>query len=179
MKKTIIYSLAFVLLAGGFSSVKAQEIRQKLAVIDLGRIMMESADGKAMQDELEKANMAKVKEIGGMETELTLLQQKLSNDALGYSDEKKKEIQKDFQEKMATYQEFRKNAKEELYEMQNAMMKKLEDAVYPIIDAIAKEQNLDYIFSKIQSGLIYANPDSDITDEVLKRLASASGEGKK
>ncbi len=177
MKRTIVCILALIFVSGIFMGAGAQEKKQKIAIIDLGRIMAESADGKAMRDELEKTEMDKMKEAGGMEKELLMLQDKLSNDALGYSEEKKTELKKDFQKKMETYQQFKKSAQEELYEMQSAMMKKLEDAVYPIIDTIAKAQALDFIFSKMQSGIIYANPDSDITQEVLDKLASEKKKG--
>jgi Skp family chaperone for outer membrane proteins len=40
----------------------------------------------------------------------------------------------------------------------------------PVIDEVGREQKLQLIFNKFQSGLVYAEETLDITDLVLRRF---------
>ncbi len=59
----------------------------------------------------------------------------------------------------------------ELYKQREVLIRPIQDQVYNAISAIAKEKNYSAIFDKSSNiGLMYNEPNLDISDQVLTRL---------
>jgi hypothetical protein len=50
-------------------------------------------------------------------------------------------------------------------------MKKLS----PVIERVVKERNVNFLFSRVEAGIVFADPALDLTDELIKRLDAAAG----
>jgi len=73
----------------------------------------------------------------------------------------------DYQTRIKRMQE---DAKRALQIKQKEGFEKFQKLLQPIIDQLAKEKNLDVVFSRAQSGIVYLSPNADLTAEVIKRV---------
>ena len=58
----------------------------------------------------------------------------------------------------------------ELYKKRNEMMKPIQDEIWEAIKEIAKANSFQLVLDRGTSGIIYANPGIDISDQVLKKM---------
>jgi outer membrane protein len=86
------------------------------------------------------------------------------------SAEAKAEITK-LEKEIADYRDKKFGANGELFQKQNEVMKPVQNKVFTIIQQIAAEEELDFVFDR--SGdiiFLYAKPDYDLTAKVIERL---------
>ncbi|MEW6510778.1 MAG: OmpH family outer membrane protein [Bacteroidota bacterium] len=59
----------------------------------------------------------------------------------------------------------------ELFQKQNDIMKPIQNKMFKVLEEVAKEEGLDYVFDKSgQILLLYANEKYDLTQKVLQRM---------
>ena len=143
----------------------------KVAVIDVQRLVVESAAGKEAQNRVKKVVDAKQVESEKLQKELQGMQQKLSDQGPSMSDEKRDQLNKEYQEKGISYKRFQDDAQREVQEAQQKELNELERRVMPVINQVGKEKGYTLIFNKYAPGmLVYADDQVDITEEVLHRF---------
>jgi len=161
------YFVAFILLA---TALLAQSPSIKLGVIDVERVISESAAGKESFMKLKKFSDKKMEDAKKFEDELATLEKQLSEQKFLLSDEKLKDMQKAFEEKQINYRRFKDDSERELKAAREEELKKLEDKIFPIINKLGKDQGFSLIFNKYNSGLVYADDGVDITDDILRQF---------
>ena len=143
----------------------------KIAVIDVQRLVVESAAGKEAQTRVKKVLDSKQVESEKLQKELQGIQQKLSDQGPSMSDEKRDQLNKDYQEKGIVYKRFQDDAQRLVQEAQQKELNDLERRVIPVINQVGKEKGYTLIFNKFAPGmLVYADDQVDITEEVLHRF---------
>jgi outer membrane protein len=143
----------------------------KVAVIDVQRLVAESAAGKEAQNRVKKVVDSKQVESEKLQKELQGMQQKLSDQGPSMSDEKRDQLNKEYQEKGIAYKRFQDDAQREVQEAQQKELNELERRVMPVINQVGKEKGYTLIFNKYAPGmLVYADDQVDITEEVLHRF---------
>jgi Skp family chaperone for outer membrane proteins len=173
--------LAIVIAAGVPGAPAAQEATPtespRIAVIDLLRILHESTPGKALLERLENEEAAKKKELRIAEVDILTLEERIrTSPQRGLSPERVEEFKQDYEKKLTEYRRQAMEAERELAELQNKQFQEIEKDIRPILQEITKEQKLDLIFDRPQSGIIYAHEALDLTGEVLKRLEARIAE---
>jgi len=161
------YFFAFILLA---TALLAQTQTIKMGVIDVERVISESAAGKEAFLKLKKLSDKKMEDAKKFEEELATLEKQLSEQKFLLSDEKLKDLQKTFEEKQINYRRFKDDSERELKTAREEELKKLEDKIFPIINKVGKDQGYSLLFNKYNSGLVYADDGVDITDEILRQF---------
>ncbi len=144
----------------------------KIGVIEVQRVVSDSAMGKESLAKLQKAASGKQEEIGKRQKELRDLEQKINEQNKTLSAEALEKLQKDYQGKAVELKRFQDDSQRELEEAQRKELQEFEKKVMPIIDSVAKEQGYELIFNKFQSGLLYAADSVDLTDAVITRFNS-------
>ena len=114
--------------------------------------------------ELELEVTDREKELTGMAEEIESQKMLLGEDAL------KTKIQ-DFERKRADYFQFREGIDQRAEQEYNAKMKPILDQVKTIVERIGKEQDFGLIVDSSALGVVYIDPEYDLTDEVLTALA--------
>ncbi|MDD3050540.1 MAG: OmpH family outer membrane protein [Candidatus Cloacimonetes bacterium] len=145
----------------------------KIAYIDSERILAVSEDAKAAQKlfDVEKQGWeAKLKEI---ENEITQLQEDYDNRKLTLTEAGKGEYEENIEKKMQQ----RKSYLEGIFGENGLAMQKNSELLEPIleklkriIEEISNEKNLDIVFDASTSGIVYALPKLDITEDVITRM---------
>jgi outer membrane protein len=142
----------------------------KLAVINVDRLVTDSALGKEAFARVKKLADTKKEEGEKLTKDLREMEQKLADQGASLADDKKEALQKSYQEKAIAFKRFQDDAQRQLEEAQKKELEELQKRVLPVISQIGKERGYTLIFNKFQSGLVYADEGVDITDDVLKRF---------
>ena len=140
----------------------------RMAVIDVERLVQESALGKEAFARLKRINDSKKGEAEKLAKEIREMEQKLADQGQSLADDKREALQKQYQEKAMSFKRFNEDATRELDQQQKKELAELERRVMPVIAQVGKEKGYTMIFNKFQSGLVFADDAADVTDEVLQ-----------
>jgi outer membrane protein len=170
MKKFVI-SVAVAALA---LPMFGQSAPSRVAVIDVQKVLAQSALGKAAFDKLKKMQEDRIEKAKQMDEELRKLDADINTKKLSLSEDKITEMSKQLADKRISMQRYAQDADREVQEARDRELLALENRIKPVIDALGKEMGLAAIFNKFESGLIYASDAIDITDTVVKRFNEAN-----
>jgi outer membrane protein len=140
----------------------------KIGVINVERLVQESALGKEAFNRVKRLNDQKKEEGDKLQKEIRDLEQKLADQGSALADDKRETLQKTYQEKAIAFKRFQDDATRELDTAQKKELGELERRVFPVINQVGKDKGYTMIFNKFQAGLLYADDAVDLTDEVLK-----------
>lgn len=171
MKRFVMSVAALALAAPMF----AQGASQRLAVIDVQKVLAQSAAGKVSYEKLKKMQDERIARAAKMDEEIKQLDNDLNTKKMSLSEEKVNEMTKSISDKRIAMQRYAQDADREVGEARDRELQALEAKIKPVIDGIGKELGLAAIFNKFESGLVYASDAIDITDTVIKRFNDAAG----
>ncbi|HVN33057.1 MAG TPA: OmpH family outer membrane protein [Thermoanaerobaculaceae bacterium] len=140
------------------------------AVIDVNVLVQDSAAGKEAMGRLKKAQDEKIAQRKKLADEAEALQKQLEAQRVTLADSKVQDLQKQIEDKGIALKRFDDDAQQQLQELQKKELDGLEKQIMPIIQEVGREMKLQMIFNKFQSGLVYADEATDITDLVLRRF---------
>jgi outer membrane protein len=158
-------SLACVL---GWIGVARAEI--SVAIVDVQRVVNESIIGKAARSNMEsQIQKAKVK-LSNLQADLEKgkadLQKQsgiLSGSAL---EERREALGKKQLEVQRAYQDMQ----EQLAKTNDKEIRRVVEEVQKVVDEMADEKGYSFVFEKDRQSVVYANPQIDITQDVVKIL---------
>ena len=164
----------------------------KFAFVDIQRIAAESSDGQAANSKVQELSQQKLAEIEAKNTELqgqigvqdqqlqeaqTQLQQGqnvMSAEArLGLQREISKlqvDIQRMTQDAQAEAERFSQDAEAEVQELQRQLQIEFQQKLVPVIEQVAADRQLHFIFSAGEGGLVWADRGLDITQDIIDLL---------
>ncbi|MFI5180866.1 MAG: OmpH family outer membrane protein [Thermoanaerobaculia bacterium] len=142
----------------------------KIAVIEVQRIIQESAVGKEALARVQRLQQAKQEDLAKRQKELRDLEQKIQEQGKSLAEDAMEKLQKDYQAKAVDLKRFQDDAQRDLEETQRKELKTLEERIMPVIDSVGKEMGYSLIFNKFNSGLLFASEEADITNAVITRF---------
>lgn len=163
----VIATAALVALPASAQSV------QKVGVIEVQRIVQDSAVGKESLARIQKVSAAKQEDLTKRQTELRDLEKRIQEQGKSLSEEAMEKLQKEYQQKALDLKRFQDDAQRELEELQRRELTELEKKVLPVIETVSKELGYSLVFNKFQSGLLYADDAVDITAAVIQKFNTA------
>ena len=165
-------ALALGALAGG-ASAQTTASGGKIGVIEVQKIVQESAIGKESLARVQKVQQAKQDELGKRQKELRDMEQKIQDQGKSLSEDAMEKLQKDYQAKALDLKRFQDDAQRELEESQRKELGELEKRIMPVINEVAREQGYTLVFNKFNSGLLFADDKSvDLTEAVITKFNS-------
>ena len=179
MKRFVLTVVAAFMAAGALAqgaatapatAAPAPAGSMRIGVINVERLVQESALGKEAFNRVKKLNDQKKDEGDKLQKELRDMEQKLADQGTALADDKREALQKSYQEKAIAFKRFQDDANRDLEAAQKKELGELERRVFPVINQIGKEKGYTLIFNKFQAGLVYADDSVDITDDVLKQF---------
>ena len=111
----------------------------RIGVINVERLVQESALGKEAFNRVKRINDAKKDEGDKLQKELRDLEEKLANQGSALADDKRESLQKTYQEKAIAFKRFQDDASRELDTAQKKELGDLERRVFPVINQVGKE----------------------------------------
>jgi outer membrane protein len=161
-----------ILMAVPAAAQSAPSGATKIGILEVQRIVAESAVGKESLARVQKVQAAKQEELTKRQNDLRDLEKKIQDQNKSLSEEALDKLQKDYQAKALEFKRAQDDAQRELEELQRKELGELEKKVMPVIDAVAKEQGYQLVFNKFQSGLLFADAGIDLTDAVITKFNS-------
>jgi outer membrane protein len=146
----------------------------KIGYVDSDTIMDNYADVQDARQRLDALIQEWQAELRKMESDLKLKQDDYEKRKLTMTEQTSAEAKADItklEKEIADYRDKKFGANGELYQKQNEVMKPVQNKVFTIIQQIAAEEELDFVFDR--SGdiiFLYAKPDYDLTAKVIERL---------
>jgi outer membrane protein len=145
----------------------------KIGVIEVQRIVQESAIGKESLARVQKLQQSKQEELTRRQKELRDLETKIQDQGKALSEDAMEKLQKEYQAKAVELKRFQDDAQKELEETQRKELGDLEKRIMPVITDVAREQGYQLVFNKFNSGLLFADDKSvDLTDAVITKFNS-------
>lgn len=168
-------ALVLGLLAGGVFAQTAPTTASgaKIGVIEVQKIVQESAVGKESLARVQKVQQAKQEDLEKRKKELRDMEQKIQDQGKSLSEDAMEKLQKDYQAKALDLKRFQDDATRELEESQRKELGELEKRIMPVINEVAREQGYALVFNKFNSGLLFADDKAvDLTEAVITRFNS-------
>ncbi|MDP2269745.1 MAG: OmpH family outer membrane protein [Archangium sp.] len=140
----------------------------KVGYVDLQRALQEVSEGQAAKFKLKS-------EIDKRKAEFETEQKKLREDGMvldrqasAMSEEVRIEKMKQLQGRLMQISEKGQKLQVEFVEKERTELKKIFDKMDPIVAAIAKREGLAMVFEKTDSGLVFAESNLDVTNELVR-----------
>ena len=146
----------------------------KYAYVNLQVVATESAQGKAFNGKVQALQTQRVKELEEKNKAMQSNQQKLEKGATVLNDTARAQLQSEIEKQQREIQRATEDAQQELQGLTQQLQTEFERLVLPVLDKVAKEKQVHFVFDAAQSGLVWADPSMDLTADVVKALDSSS-----
>ena len=153
----------------------------KIGYVNSNRIMAEYEPVRDIQIELEKEQRKLEIEFNRILENIDSLRQDYERQRLLMSDERRQNREEEIINLERTAQEFQMKKfgpEGDITRMQNQKLQPVLEKVQNAIDIIAKERGYDYILDAMTGSILYALPQYDLTEDVLKELKKNSTSNK-
>ena len=155
-----------VLLISLLSSVAFADL--KVGYVDLQRALTEVSEGQQAKARLKGEIDKKKSEFEGEQKKLREDGMVLDRQASAMSEEVLIEKMKQLQGRVMQISEKGQKLQVEFVEKERTELKKIFDKMDPIVAGIAKREGLAMVFEKTDSGLVFAESNLDLTNELVR-----------
>jgi len=140
----------------------------KVGYVDLQRALMEVGEGQQAKAKLKGEIDKKKAEFEGEQKKLREDGMVLDRQASAMSEEVRIEKMKQLQARVMAIGEKGQKLQTEFVEKERSELKKIFDRMDPIVAAIARREGLVMVFEKTDSGLVFAESNLDVTNELVR-----------
>jgi outer membrane protein len=145
----------------------------KVAYVVLQRIANESADGRVATTRIQALQQKKQAELESKQKQLQGIQQRLEKEGSILSPAVAGDLQKQADKLNVELQRFQQDAQAEVQELQQQLQGEFQARLEPVLQAVAQEMGLQFVFNGPDAGLVWADASLDISGEVIKKLDMA------
>ncbi|HVG55630.1 MAG TPA: OmpH family outer membrane protein [Vicinamibacterales bacterium] len=146
----------------------------KYAYVDLQDVAQSSAQGKAFNSRVQALQEQKVKELQDKNKALQAAQEKLEKGATVLNDAARAGLQAEIEKLQRDIQRFTEDAQQEIQALTQQLQQEFYKVLTPIIEKVAKEKQVHFIFDAQQSGLVWADPSLNLTADVVAALDASA-----
>lgn len=152
---------------------------QKFALVDMEYIMGNIPAYERANEQLNQVSKKWQAEVEAMDTEAKTLYKNYQNEAVFLSEQQKKDREQAIVDKEKEASELRKKyfgPEGELYKKRESLIQPIQDEIYNAIKAVAEQKGFQVILDRASdtSGIIFASPTIDVSNEVLAKLGYSS-----
>jgi outer membrane protein len=150
----------------------------KYAYVQLQRVAAESTEGKVAATRLKDYQDSKVTDINNKNKALQAAQQKLEQGGSVMSDAARAQLQTEIERQQRDIQRATEDAQQDVTNFSQQVQLDFNNKLNPIVDRVAKEKGVHFVFSAQDAGLIWADPSMDLTSDVIKAFNATSATAK-
>lgn len=167
LKKSTIFA---VLMAGLLLAPAMASAEMKIGFVNTDRVFREAAPAVKAQKKLEKEFAAREQELQKVAKQARDLQAKLEKDGVTMSESDRHAKERDLANLNREFQRQQREFREDLNLRRNEELASVQERANKVIMSIAESEKFDLILQEA----VYASPRIDITDKVLKALATGN-----
>ena len=138
----------------------------KLGVVNLDRILRESAPAQRAQKRIEAEVAKRDQELAKTAEQIKRAQEKLEKDSLTMSDAERSKRELELRDMGRDFQRRQREAREDINQRRNEELSQVLERANRVVRQIAESEKFDIILQEA----VYANPRIDITDKVVRAL---------
>src|SRR4051794_10967033 len=142
----------------------------KIAFFNPQAVFQASADGRAGVTRVNALIQKKQTENADKAKLLQANQQKLQTSGSVMNETARVQLEKEIEKQTKDAERFQQDAQAEINELQQEVQNDFVKKLSPIVEALANEKGLHLVFNASESGLAWATPGLDLTQEVIKKL---------
>ena len=146
----------------------------KVAYINPPLIFQQSTEGKAAVARVQAVVQKKQTEGAAKAKQLQDNQAKLQSSGSVMNEAARTQLEKEIERQQREGERFQQDAQAEINEIQQEVNNEFMKKVQPIIDQIAVEKGLHFVFNAPEAGLAWAAPGLDISADIIKKLDSTA-----
>ena len=174
MKKFFVISSIAALVMAFATGICTAEF--KLGYLDIQKALGQSDAGKAVKEQLTAKFKKYQDEINGKQEELKKLKGELETQGSMLTESKRAEKEKEYGVKLKNFQQFTKDAQDEMQGRDKELTQKVLEAFEKVVQEYGRKNGYTFIFVRTE-GIMFADEKVDLTDELLK-LFNASQQKK-
>jgi outer membrane protein len=176
MKPWIGVAIAAAVFLGAASPVVAQAPTSppgsmssvRIAYIDVQRVLARSSAGVAAREQLEREKAVMQREMEGKRQELEKLRDELEKKGPLMTADARREKQEVFERKRRDAARQMDDFQKELEKKEQTLLQRVLQELSGVIDKVGKERGLYLVVEKRGASVLYASPDADLTDEIIR-----------
>lgn len=138
----------------------------RLGVVNLDRILRESAQAKSAQKRIEAEVAKRDQELAKTAEQIKRAQEKLEKDSLTLSDPERSKREVELRDMSRDFQRRQREAREDINQRRNEELAAVLERANRVVRQIAESEKFDIILQEA----VYANPRIDITDKVVRAM---------
>jgi outer membrane protein len=140
----------------------------KYAFVNVQLVAARSVEGKVAAEKIKVVQEQKSRELQEKNKALQSDQQKLEQGGSVLSDQARAQLQANIERQQRDLQRFTEDAQQDVQALAEQVETEFNRKLTPIIDRVAKQKGVHFVFNAQQSGLIWAEPGMDLTAEVIQ-----------
>lgn len=153
--------------------VPAQQSGYKIGVVDLIQVLESSPQAERARVEIEKEFAPLEAEVATLRRELRKLEDHLSKEGAIMREADRRRAEREVIAQRRNLERKQDEYKEDLNYRKNEELSKIQRTILNAIRSIAREEDYDLILNR--ETLPYFDPQTDITEQVLKKLSERPG----
>lgn len=151
----------------------------RIAFIDVQRVLARSAAGVSAREQLERDKAGMQKEMEVKRKELEALRGELEKKGPLMTADARRDKQDQFERKRRDTARLADDLQKELEKKETVLLQKVLQEVSGIIERVGKERGYHLIIERRGAAVLYASPEADLTEEVIKAYDQTANKGKK
>lgn len=163
INRTLVTALSAMMLLAFAGMASAQ----KIAYVEVTRLLEEAPQVKQVKETIRKEFAHRDEALVAQQKQLKKLQDKFIKDGSIMSEAEAKRLERDILARRRKLKNATGEFQEDLSLRQNEELKKLRKVIAEVVIKVAKQEKIDIV---LEGGVVYADPKSNITDIVLKKL---------
>jgi len=153
---------------GPTAAAPAPASTSRIAYIDVQRVLARSSAGVAAREQLEREKGGMQREMEGKRQELEKLRDELEKKGSLMTADARREKQELFERKRRDAARQMDDFQKELEKKEQALLQRVLQELSGVIDKVGKDRGFYLIVEKRGASVLYASPDADLTDEVIR-----------
>jgi outer membrane protein len=146
----------------------------KYAYVQLPRVAAESNEGKAAAARIKEFQESKATELNNKNKALQAAQQKLEQGGSVMSDQARAQLQSEIDRQQRDVQRASEDAQQDFQNFSQQVQDDFSRKLNPVVDKVAREKQVHFVFSAQDAGLIWADPALDLTADVIRAFNASA-----
>lgn len=149
----------------------AQAADMKIGFVSIAKILNSAPQAESASKRLEQEFAPRQKGLVEAQKSLRKQEEKLSKDGAVMSDSQRRNLENDIRNQARELKRTSDEFREDFNLRRNEELGKFQKQVLDVINSVAKEEGFDLVIN--DQATLYASPQVDVTEKVLRRLTSA------
>ena len=139
----------------------------RVGFVDIQRVLARSSAGVAAREQLEKEKAAMQRQVDAQRGDIEKLRDELKKGQL-LSVDARREKQEQLERKVRDARRLVDDLQGTLQKKEEALLAKVLQDVSGLIQKVSKDRGFGLVLERQRSSILYATPESDLTDDVLR-----------